>query len=155
MIPPAPVTLRDVTAAHGRRVAVEAVSATLAPGSLTAVMGPNGAGKTTLLRVIAGLHRPASGQVDRGGMAPAERRESAEVIARNARMLLKHVNDLLDMSKLEARKLKIELQDADVAALVRFLAAPASGWRSPRNSSSCTRAPSKSWIPTWAARSSG
>ena len=42
--------------------------------------------------------------------------------ARNARMLLKHVNDLLDMSKLEAEKLKIELQDTDVAALLRFLA---------------------------------
>ena len=37
-------------------------------------------------------------------------------------MLLKHVNDLLDMSKIEARKLKIDLQDTDVAALVRFLA---------------------------------
>ena len=55
-------------------------------------------------------------------MNAAERRESGEVIARNARMLLKHVNDLLDMSKLEAHKLKIELQDTDVAALVRFLA---------------------------------
>ena len=37
-------------------------------------------------------------------------------------MLLKHVNDLLDMSKVEARKLKLELHDSDVAALVRFLA---------------------------------
>ena len=51
-----------------------------------------------------------------------ERRETAQVIARNARMLLKHVNDLLDISKLEAGKLKIELQDTDVAALVRFIA---------------------------------
>jgi PAS domain S-box-containing protein len=59
---------------------------------------------------------------DQGAMELAQRRESAQVIARNARMLLKHVNDLLDMSKLEAGKLKIELQDADVAALVRFLA---------------------------------
>ena len=60
---------------------------------------------------------------DDGTMEPrrsgASRRRS---IARNARMLLKHVNDLLDMSRLEARKLKIELQDTDVAALVRFLA---------------------------------
>ena len=37
------------------------------------------------------------------------------MIARNARMLLKHVNDLLDLSKLEAGKLKIELQDTDVS----------------------------------------
>jgi len=59
---------------------------------------------------------------DDGTLALSERREAAQVVARNARMLLKHVNDLLDMSKLEAGKLKIELQDTDVAALVRFLA---------------------------------
>jgi len=59
---------------------------------------------------------------DEGTMDLAQRRESAQVIARNARMLLKHVNDLLDMSKLEAGKLKIELQGADVAALIRLLA---------------------------------
>jgi PAS domain S-box-containing protein len=59
---------------------------------------------------------------DHGTMAQPARRESAEVIVRNARMLLKHVNDLLDMSKLEAGKLKIERRDTDVAALVRFLA---------------------------------
>ena len=59
---------------------------------------------------------------DAGTMSVTERRESGQVVARNARMLLKHVNDLLDMSKIEARKLKIELRDTDVAALVRFLA---------------------------------
>ena len=59
---------------------------------------------------------------DAGTMSLTQRRESGEVVARNARMLLKHVNDLLDMSKIEARKLKIDLQDTDVAALVRFLA---------------------------------
>ncbi len=59
---------------------------------------------------------------DQGTMNLPERRESGQMIARNARTLLKHVNDLLDISKLEAGKLKIELQDVDVAALVRFLA---------------------------------
>ncbi|HEX4963959.1 MAG TPA: ATP-binding protein [Thermoanaerobaculia bacterium] len=59
---------------------------------------------------------------DDGTMDLMQRREAAQVVARNARMLLKHVNDLLDMSKLEAGKLKIELADTDVAALVRFLA---------------------------------
>jgi PAS domain S-box-containing protein len=59
---------------------------------------------------------------DDGTMAIGERREAGQVVAKSARMLLKHVNDLLDMSKLEAKKLKIELVNSDVAALVRFLA---------------------------------
>ena len=58
---------------------------------------------------------------DHGTMSLAERREAGEVVARNARMLLKHVNDLLDMSRIEAKKLKIDLVDTDVAALVRFV----------------------------------
>ncbi len=59
---------------------------------------------------------------DDGTMDVAQRRESGQVVARNARMLLKYVNDLLDMSRIESRKLKIELQDIDVAALVRVFA---------------------------------
>ncbi len=59
---------------------------------------------------------------DVGMMSVAERRESGQVIARNARMLLKHVNDLLDMAKVESGKHTLELHAADVAALVRFLA---------------------------------
>ena len=48
-------------------------------------------------------------------LKPEAQRETAQVIVRNARMLLKHVNDLLDISKLEAGKLKIELQDTSRA----------------------------------------
>jgi PAS domain S-box-containing protein len=59
---------------------------------------------------------------DDAGLSPEQRHESAQVIARNARMLLKHVNDLLDIAKFEAGKLKIELQDTDVASLVRLTA---------------------------------
>ncbi|HEV7672543.1 MAG TPA: ATP-binding protein [Thermoanaerobaculia bacterium] len=70
---------------------------------------------------------------DDGTMALAERRESAQVVARNARMLLKHVHDLLDMSKIEANKLKIELADTDVAALVRFLASHFAALAADRN----------------------
>jgi PAS domain S-box-containing protein len=74
----------------------------------------------TPLALISG---PAQRLIDDdGSMGLPQRRESAQVIVRNSRMLLKHVNDLLDMSRLEAGKLKIDLQDTDVAALVRFLA---------------------------------
>ena len=46
-------------------------------------------------------------------MDRAARKEAAKVIQRNAKTLLKHVNDLLDISKLEAGKLKIEPEETD------------------------------------------
>ncbi len=59
------VELRGVTVRYGRRVAVENVSGTFAPGSLTAVVGANGAGKSTLLGAIAGTIRPDRGLIRR------------------------------------------------------------------------------------------
>lgn len=44
-----------VNAAKARVRALDQVSFTVAPGSLTALVGPDGAGKTTLIRLMAGL----------------------------------------------------------------------------------------------------
>ncbi|HEX8456258.1 MAG TPA: ATP-binding protein [Pyrinomonadaceae bacterium] len=52
----------------------------------------------------------------------AERR-NLETIERNARALLKHVNDLLDISKLEAGKMNVSYAETDLAQLVRLAAA--------------------------------
>ncbi len=54
-------------------------------------------------------------------LPPGSRRD-LEVIARNARTLAKHVNDLLEVAKLEAGKTAIELLDVDVVHLVRLVA---------------------------------
>jgi signal transduction histidine kinase/CheY-like chemotaxis protein len=54
--------------------------------------------------------------------ASSEQRRDIEVIGRNARTLLKHVNDLLDLSKVEARKMTPEYAEFDVALLVRSVA---------------------------------
>ena len=43
--------------------AVRDVSLSLAPSSLTAVIGSNGSGKSTLIRLLAGLLRPAAGEI--------------------------------------------------------------------------------------------
>lgn len=49
-------------------------------------------------------------------------RADLEVIARNARTVLRHVNDLLDVAKLEAGRMAIELAEVDAARLVRISA---------------------------------
>ncbi len=46
-----------------------------------------------------------------------------DVVARNARMLLRRVNDLLDMSKLEAGKMTLACADVDLVRLMRLTAA--------------------------------
>jgi hypothetical protein len=52
---------------------------------------------------------------------PAQERD-LEVIVRNARTLLKHVNDLLDLAKLDAGQMQLDYAQADAAQLVRVTA---------------------------------
>ena len=49
------------------RAVLEGVSLRAEAGTVTALLGPNGAGKSTLLRLLAGLLRPAAGEVRMGG----------------------------------------------------------------------------------------
>jgi len=55
--------VRDVCMHFGGIHAVDHVSLTIPEGEITGLIGPNGAGKSTLFNVIAGYHRPTSGQV--------------------------------------------------------------------------------------------
>ncbi|MCC7021862.1 MAG: ATP-binding cassette domain-containing protein [Thermomicrobiales bacterium] len=60
---PAIVALQRVSAGWGQRKVLREIDLEVRPGELVALMGRNGSGKTTLLRLVAGLHRPASGRV--------------------------------------------------------------------------------------------
>jgi signal transduction histidine kinase len=57
-----------------------------------------------------------------------EQRDKLDVVRRNARLLLKHVNDLLDVAKLEARKTGLEVRATDLASLVRVCASNFDGF---------------------------
>jgi simple sugar transport system ATP-binding protein len=54
---------REVTRRFGSVVANDAVTLSIAPGTVHAIVGENGAGKTTLMRILYGLDRPDEGTV--------------------------------------------------------------------------------------------
>jgi heme exporter protein A len=53
----------DLTCIRGERLVFSGVGFSLAPGEALLLIGPNGSGKSSLLRLMAGLGRPAGGQV--------------------------------------------------------------------------------------------
>ena len=67
---PDPLEARDLRFAYGDRRVLDGIDFRLAPGEIAAVLGPNGSGKSTLLRLLAGLARPAAGEVRWWGQAP-------------------------------------------------------------------------------------
>jgi branched-chain amino acid transport system ATP-binding protein len=56
----------DLTIRFGGHVAVNAVTCSFEPGTLTAIVGPNGAGKTTYFNLISGQLRASAGHVRLG-----------------------------------------------------------------------------------------
>ena len=60
----AALRITDLTVRFGGLVALDTVSASVAPGEVVGVIGPNGAGKTTLFNVVCGFVRPTSGRLE-------------------------------------------------------------------------------------------
>ncbi len=56
------VEVRSLTKRFGDVVAVDNLTFSLCPGTVTGFLGPNGAGKTTTLRLLLGLAEPTAGQ---------------------------------------------------------------------------------------------
>jgi len=57
------IAVRNLSVCYGERCAFEGLTCEFATASLTAVIGPNGAGKSSLLKALAGIVRPAAGEV--------------------------------------------------------------------------------------------
>jgi branched-chain amino acid transport system ATP-binding protein len=69
---------QDLTIRFGGHVAVNGVTCSFEPGTLTAIVGPNGAGKTTYFNLISGQFKASSGTVtlagrDLSGESPSQR----------------------------------------------------------------------------------
>jgi branched-chain amino acid transport system ATP-binding protein len=57
------LALERVSAAYGKRRALDGVSLTVGAGEIVTLLGANGSGKSTTLRTISGLVRPSAGRV--------------------------------------------------------------------------------------------
>ncbi|HEY5335525.1 MAG TPA: ATP-binding cassette domain-containing protein [Mycobacteriales bacterium] len=55
------IEARGLTKRYGKTLAVDDLSFTVEPGTVTGFLGPNGAGKSTTMRMILGLDRPNAG----------------------------------------------------------------------------------------------
>jgi ABC-2 type transport system ATP-binding protein len=85
----ATIEVTDLRKRFGGTTALDGVSFTVAPGSVTGFVGPNGAGKSTTMRVILGLDEADDGTALIGGQPYARLRHP-----------LRHVGALLDASAL-------------------------------------------------------
>jgi len=56
------VSCRELTKHYGDLVAIDGITFSLHPGTVTGFLGPNGAGKTTTLRLLLGLAEPSGGE---------------------------------------------------------------------------------------------
>ncbi len=61
-LPSPAVSCRALTKRYGQLAAVDGVTFSLEPGTVTGFLGPNGAGKTTTLRLLLGLAEPTAGE---------------------------------------------------------------------------------------------
>src|SRR5689334_22107833 len=66
------IETRNLTKRYGATLAVDRLSFTVRPGTVTGFLGPNGSGKSTTMRMIIGLDAPDGGQARIGGRAYRE-----------------------------------------------------------------------------------
>lgn len=67
------IRARAVSKRYGKKIALDNIDLTIAPGKIVGLIGPNGAGKTSLLKGILGL-APVEGELSVLGMNPQRER---------------------------------------------------------------------------------
>ncbi|WP_413451874.1 ATP-binding cassette domain-containing protein [Georgenia phoenicis] len=68
------IEVTQLTKRYGATTAVDDLSFTVRPGTVTGFLGPNGAGKSTTIRMVVGLEAPTSGSATVNGQRYAQLR---------------------------------------------------------------------------------
>jgi ABC-2 type transport system ATP-binding protein len=106
------IEVRGLTKRFGTTTAVDDLTFSVPPGTVTGFLGPNGAGKSTTMRLLLGLDRPTAGEALVGGHRHADsaaplREVGALLDARDVhggRTARKHLLALAQSNALPARR---------------------------------------------------
>ena len=121
------IALRHITLAYGRRILLRDVSASVPPGSLTALIGRNGTGKSTLLRAVAGLGAAASGGIELCGkplaaLTPLQRASTVSFVTTDkVRIANLACEDVVALGRAPYTNWIGRMQEADRAVVERSL----------------------------------
>ena len=108
------ISIMNLSVARGKRIIVNNFSATIAPGSITAITGPNGCGKSTLAQAISGDLKYQSGEITIGGrelqtITLEEQAELRSVVEQNRNYWLSFTaREVISMGQSEADLVRID-----------------------------------------------
>lgn len=109
------VRVKNVSKTIRGKQIIQAINFDLIPGQITGFIGPNGAGKTTTIRIMTGLMKPTSGEVEIGGISMQKNFSEAirpvGVIVENPEMYsyLSGYKNLLHFARMHDKASKDEL----------------------------------------------
>lgn len=109
------VRVKNVSKTIRGKQIIQAINFDLMPGQITGFIGPNGAGKTTTIRIMTGLMKPTSGEVEIGGISMQQNFSEAirpvGVIVENPEMYsyLSGYKNLLHFARMHDKVSKEEL----------------------------------------------
>lgn len=109
------VRVKNVSKTIRGKQIIQAINFDLIPGQITGFIGPNGAGKTTTIRIMTGLIKPTSGEVEIGGISMQKNFSEAirpvGVIVENPEMYsyLSGYKNLLHFARMHDKASKDEL----------------------------------------------
>lgn len=108
------ISITNLSVARGKRTIVSNFSATIAPGSITAITGPNGCGKSTLAQAISGDLKYQSGEITVAGkelqtITLEEQAELRSVVEQNRNYWLSFTaREVISMGQSEADLARID-----------------------------------------------
>jgi putative ABC transport system ATP-binding protein len=107
----------------GTLTVLQDISFGVSPGEFLAIVGPSGSGKTTLLGLLAGLDRPASGEVWLDGNALSVMNEDERAALRGARVgfVFQSYQLIPTLTALENVQVPLELRGESDPARARAL----------------------------------